>query len=166
MPLQIGQEVPVAQEAPPTINGNSGIHVPEPNGHAQPLGNIRDALARRWAARQLLDLLKDQTSVEAIRRQLLDILKDQAPDASTPKKGAQRYSRERYNNLIADLVVQPRNPDAVLDEIGRLHPIHTLPRDLRRRVQIAGLARRAVALGASAREVLDWMARFASPMPT
>jgi hypothetical protein len=80
-----------------------------------------------------------------------------------PKKGAKRYSRARYDNLIADLVVQPRNVDAVLDAIERYHPILYLPHDLRRRVQIAGLARRLCALGATAREVLDWMAKFSSP---
>jgi hypothetical protein len=85
--------------------------------------------------------------------------------APKPAKGKRRrYSRKHYDNAIADLIVQPRSVDLVLDEIERLHPIKHLPRDLRRRVQIAGLARRLVALDAGVREVTDWMARLASPM--
>jgi hypothetical protein len=86
------------------------------------------------------------------------------PGPKPKKKGAVRFSRARYDAAIAELIVQPRSVDLVLDEIERLHPIKHLPRDLRRRVQIAGLSRRLVALGAGEREVTDWMVRLASPM--
>jgi hypothetical protein len=91
------------------------------------------------------------------------------PPAITPNRHARRaerktrYSKARYDNAIADLVVAPRSTDLVLDEIQRQHPVGRFPRDLRRRAQIAALCRRLTALGADTREVLDWMARFASP---
>jgi hypothetical protein len=83
--------------------------------------------------------------------------------AITPKKtGAVRFSRARYDAKIADLIVQPRSADAVLDAIEKLHPIAHLPHDLRRRAQIAGLVRRLCALGATVQEILGWVARFST----
>jgi hypothetical protein len=86
--------------------------------------------------------------------------------APKPRNGEVHLSRAKYDALVAEPIVQPRSAGAILDAIERLHPIAHLPRDLRRRAQIAGLARRLVELGATPREILDWMAKLSLPMRT
>ena len=139
-----------AQAVPPVVGGNG--HSPAPDITAE---DVRGAKAATY--QELLGLLKDHP-------ELTVLFKDLAVPNNRHERRKQRkvrYSRQRYDDTIADLINTPRSVDLILDELAKQHPIRTLPRDLGLRVQKARVAQRAIALGMTMVEMAQWMDRLA-----